>query len=109
MNDFAEADKDDSMRVAITRHPFTRLRSAWRDKSRKFISDDGVINVELFRKWGRDDLFSKFFEEGQNPYGKEATEKFAKKAFRIRESFGRYSQVTIQNFNWFRVTRTTEF
>ena len=94
LNDFAKAATDKSIRVAITRHPFTRLRSAWRDKSRKFISDDGVINVELFRKWGRDDLFSKFFEEGQDPYGKEATEKFAKKALRVRESFGRYSVCT---------------
>ena len=99
MNDFSEADGDDSIRVAITRHPFTRLRSAWRDKSRKFISDDGVINVELFRKWGRDDLFSKFFEEGQNPYGKEATEVFWGHADHCRKHFGQYSKDMIQNMD----------
>ena len=96
-NSFEEADSDGSIRVAITRHPFTRLRSAWRDKSRKFIFDNGEINVELFRKWGRkDDAFSKFFGEGKNPYGKEATEVFWGHADHCREHFGQYSKEMIQ-------------
>jgi len=81
------------------------LRSAWRDKSRKYITDIdeeplNVLNVELFKKWGRkDDNFSKFFGEGKNPYSKEATEQFYGHADHCRKKFGVYSKVMIQNIS----------
>ena len=75
-----------------------RLRSAWRDKSRKYIFDNGDINVELFRKWGRkNDQFSKFFEEGKDPYTKEVAEKLRGHAEHCRIFFGKYSKVMIHN------------
>ena len=96
MNNFDAADADDSIRVAITRHPFTRLRSAWRDKSRKYILDNGAVNVELFRKWGRKgDQFSAFFEEGKNPYSQEAHDHFWGHAKHCEEFFGQYSKKRI--------------
>ena len=81
------------------------MRSAWRDKSRKYITDIdeeplNVLNVELFKKWGRkDDNFSKFFGEGKNPYSKEATEQFYGHADHCRKTFGVYSKVMIQNIS----------
>ena len=57
-----------------------------------------VLNVELFKKWGRkDDIFSKFFGEGKNPYSKEATEQFYGHADHCRKKFGVYSKEMIQN------------
>ena len=79
------------------------MRSAWRDKSRKYISDIDepfVLNVELFKKWGRkDDIFSKFFGEGKNPYSKEATKQFKGHAVHCRKKFGVYSKEMIQNIS----------
>ena len=96
INNFEAADDDDSIRVAVTRHPFTRLRSAWRDKSRKYMLENGVVNVELFRKWGRKgDGFSEFFEKGQDPYSKEAREKFWGHAKHCEDFFGQYSKEKI--------------
>ena len=110
INNFKEADSDDSIRVAITRHPFTRLRSAWRDKSRKFLLDNGDINVELFRKWGRKgDPFSRFFGEGKDPYAEEATEVFQGHADNCEKVFGKYSKTMIQNMDLSKMTPTAEF
>ena len=97
INNFAAADADDSVRIAITRNPFTRLRSAWRDKSRKYLLDNGVVNVELFRKWGREgDSFSVLFEKGKNPYSEEAIGKLWLHAKKCDEYFGQYSKKRIR-------------
>ena len=96
INNFAKADADDSVRVAVTRHPFTRIRSAWRDKSRKFMFDNHTVNVELFRRMGLKGVFSRFFENGRDPYGPEANETFWGHAVTCEKSFGQYSKELIQ-------------